>query len=427
MTLPAIRLPRRVGSNARSLVLGNAVYAAGQWVQLVVLARMGGAAAVGEYAFALALTAPVMNFAGLHLRALQATDAKGAYAFREYRRLRVVTTVAAMIAIALIAGGAGYGPEVWRILVPVSAMRAADALADVYQGVWQRHERMSVSAWALTLNSVCSVTFMGVAALLGGGVPGAAVGAALGSVVALVFTHAVTVTDRQLQALVDEHAPASWRRLSRLAAQAAPLGVVLLLGSLQQNVPRYFIRNHGGEVALGLFAAASQLTAAGGMVVAALGGASSPRLASLWTAGDTGSFRSLTRRLVAAGALLGVAGVALAALIGRDVLILVYRPEFGSGAPVLVVLSGAAGMGFVAMFYGYALTSARFIGIQPVVLSVTLLVLVTSCAALVPRHGGIGAAWALAAAHGIQALASGVALRRLGARSGGAHAAALGS
>ena len=61
----------RMRTNVRWNVLGNVSYALGQWLQLVILARMGGPAAVGAYAFALALTAPVMMFASLCLRFLR--------------------------------------------------------------------------------------------------------------------------------------------------------------------------------------------------------------------------------------------------------------------------------------------------------------------------------------------------------------------
>jgi O-antigen/teichoic acid export membrane protein len=105
-------------------------------------------------------------------------------------------------------------------------------------------------------------------------------------------------------------------------------------------------------------------------------------------------------------------GVVLSALTGRWFLVHVYRPEFASGAHMLVVLSAAAGMTVVASMLGYSLTSARVITIQPVLLTVTLTVLVACCTAIVPRWGGEGAAWALLAATSAHALVSWLALRR---------------
>lgn len=403
----------RVKRNVSWNLLGSVAYASGQWLQLVILARMGGPAAVGTYAFALALTAPVMVFASLCLRFLQASDARGAYTFREYLSLRGATTVVAVFLILMIGWVTGAARDAWPVLLPLCAMRAADALSDMYYGLWQRAERMSLIAWGLVLNSAGSVALMTVASILDGGVPGAAVGAALGSYAALLFIYFRTASDVELRcAITSDAGPVAWRRVFHLSREAAPLGFTVLLCSLQQNVPRFFVQYYAGAAALGVFAAAGQLTATADLVGGALAAAATPRLGVHRARSDASSFRKLTRNLVVAGGLLGALGVALSALAGRWFLVHVYRPEFASGAGMLVVLSAAAGMGVVASLLGYCLTSARVIAIQPLLLTVTLTVLAACCFAIVPRWGGDGAAWALLAATSVYALASWLALRR---------------
>jgi O-antigen/teichoic acid export membrane protein len=403
----------RMRTNVRWNLVGNVVYALGQCLQLVILARMGGPAAVGAYAFALALTGPVMMFASMSLRFMHASDARGMYVFREYLYLRCITTVAAVFVVMIFAGVSGVSHEFWSVLLPVCCMRAADALSDIYYGVWQGHERMSVIAWAMMLNSVSSVAFMTAGVALGGGVPGAAVGSALGSCAALLFVRVRTASDSEVQrAVTSGSGPIAWRRVLRLSVEAAPLGFILLLSSLQQNVPRFFVQRFAGEAALGLFAAASQLTTAAEIVGGALAGAAGPRLARLFANGEIGSFRNLTSKLAAIGLALGAVGVLLSLLAGRWFLVHLYRPEFASGTRMLVVLSAAAGMVLVTSFLGYALTSARVITVQPVLLMITLTVLVMCCVLVVPRYGGDGAAWALVAASSAYALVSWLALHR---------------
>jgi O-antigen/teichoic acid export membrane protein len=201
--------------------------------------------------------------------------------------------------------------------------------------------------------------------------------------------------------------------MTRLAVEAAPLGFTILLGSLQQNVPRFFLAHFGGDAALGVFAAASQLTASGDVVVGAAGAAVGPRLAVLRASGEARAFRRLTRKLVVSGAFLGVAGVVLSAVAGRWILELLYRREFGSGAPILVGLSAAAGIGFVASLLGYSLTAARVLTVQPALLAIALTTLVAGCAVLVPRYGGAGATMALIVASTVQAFLAWLALRKV--------------
>lgn len=411
------RPPRAMRSNVRWLFFGNVAHALAQWLQLGILARLGGAAAVGAYVFALALTGPVMMLANLQLRMLLATDTRLAYSFQVYRRLRIVATAAALAAVALIALASADARAAWPVLLPVCSLRAFEAFSEIYYGLWQRRERMAVVGQSLALNAASSVVFMAGAWLLGGDIPAAAAGAALGSLAGLGYAYARTSTDPEVRR--DAAAPPtaeSWGRVGRLAIEAAPLGVIILLVSLQQNVPRYFIQHYWGPSALGLFAAANQLTTAGGLVVGALGSAASPRLAALFGLGESRPFVTLTRKLALGGAVLGIAGVALSALVGRQVLMILFRPEFGEGAPVLVVLSAAAGFGFVATLYGYALTSVRSIVIQPMVLAVTLTLLVVTSAFLVPAHGAAGAAWAVVVSSVAHAIASAAALRHAHAR-----------
>lgn len=245
-------LPERtkgVRRNAQWLLLGNAVYALGYWLQFMILARTGGAAAVGSYAYALALTTPPIGFASLQLRGLLATDANGAYAFREYLALRTAAIAAALMAILVIALTSARTPGVLPVIIPVCLMRTADALSDIYYGWWQRRERMALIGLGVAISGTASVLLMGVAALLGGSVSFAASGAALGSCGALAFVHFRTTAAER--ALPDPKPPApfssfSCRRLLRLAAEAAPLGVITLLGSLQTNVPLYFVRLGAG-------------------------------------------------------------------------------------------------------------------------------------------------------------------------------------
>ncbi len=70
-------LTRSLRSNFVWTLSGNLVYAACQWGMLVVLARMGNAEMVGQFALALSIITPVLMFTNLQLRSVQATDARG--------------------------------------------------------------------------------------------------------------------------------------------------------------------------------------------------------------------------------------------------------------------------------------------------------------------------------------------------------------
>src|SRR4051812_45337492 len=79
---------------------GNLIYAGCQWGMLVIIAKLGSAELVGQFALGLAITAPVLMFSNLQMRGIQATDAKREYSFGDYLGLRLLTTLLALLIIA---------------------------------------------------------------------------------------------------------------------------------------------------------------------------------------------------------------------------------------------------------------------------------------------------------------------------------------
>jgi hypothetical protein len=78
---------------------------------------------VGQFALALAITAPIILFANLELRTVQATDARGDYRFNEYFGVRLLTTILALLAIAAVLLIADYSREVAIIIMLVGIVK----------------------------------------------------------------------------------------------------------------------------------------------------------------------------------------------------------------------------------------------------------------------------------------------------------------
>src|ERR1035437_397971 len=79
---------RRVLSNIKWTFIGNALFAASQGAMVVVLARCTNPQTVGTFALAMAITAPVMIFFNMQLRAVIATDVTGKYELHQYFQTR---------------------------------------------------------------------------------------------------------------------------------------------------------------------------------------------------------------------------------------------------------------------------------------------------------------------------------------------------
>jgi O-antigen/teichoic acid export membrane protein len=100
---------------------------------------------------------------------------------------------------------------------------------------------------------------------------------------------------------------------------------------------------------------------------------------------------------------LGGAGVLVAVIAGREILTLLYRPEYGQQADLFVWLMVAAGMGYMSSFLGYGMTAARYFRVQMPLFALVTGSSAISCLWLIPTMGVRGAAIALIVGAVVQA------------------------
>src|SRR5262249_28329886 len=250
---------------------GNVGYAACQWAVLVVVARLGSATDVGRLALGLALSAPVVILANLQLRAVQATDARREQPFGVYLGLRLVTTPAALVALAL---GLGYDGGTLAVVLAIGLAKGFEAVSDVVFGRLQQAERLRQIAVSMLARGALTVAAVGVAL----GATGSLAVAMLA--MALVWGVWLATYDLPRAARVASLRPRlDAAPLGAVAWLALPLGCVSFLNSLATNLPRYALEAHAGTAALGRFAALAYLVVATTQPVVALGAATTPRLA----------------------------------------------------------------------------------------------------------------------------------------------------
>ncbi|KYC37084.1 polysaccharide biosynthesis protein [Scytonema hofmannii PCC 7110] len=388
--------PLTLGRNFSWTFAGNLVYAACQWCILVALAKLGTPEMVGQFTLGLAVTAPIVLFANLQLRAVQVTDAKNQYLFSDYLGLRLVTTALALVMIVFVTIIAGYRWETSIIILVIGLAKALESFCDLIYGLVQQHERMDCIAISLMLRGLLSLVLLSGGVYLAGSVMWGAVGLAVGWAVVLVFydiRNAVLILNNSI-ALQPR-----WRlkTLLQLVWLALPLGFVMMLISLNTNIPRYIIEQYLGERELGVFAAMAYLTVVGGMVVNALGESASARLAKYYADEDGAAFWQLLLKLVAIGFLLGVFGVLVAVVMGREILTLLYQSEYALQADVFVWLMVAAGIGYVGSFLGSGVTATRQFDQFPIPFLVATIMTAGFSWLLIPRYSLVGAAWAVCA------------------------------
>ncbi len=387
---------------------GRLVYALCQWLMLLVLARLGGLEAVGRFALALAVTGPIVLFSNLGLRHVQATDADGLYDYADYLAVRGWTTIAALAVLAVVIPLANYPGETAQVIALVALAKGFESMSDVVYGLEQVHHRLDLTTRSLCLRGVAGVAAMTLGYWLTGSLI-AAIAAMTAAWAACYLLHDLAAQRRLLAESRPDAAPAAPRRTSstmarrrRLVWVGLPMGVVALLISLNVNVPRYFIEAWLGDALLGAFAAMFYFVVVGSLVVNGLGQATLVNLAAYHASGQRRAFFRLLGRLVTASLGLGMAGVLVSWLLGRQLLTLLYGEAFARDTRLFVwiMIAGALNYAASALFYG--VTARRIFVGQAVLYAAVTAVNTGACALLIGGHGVLGVVWAWIAALVVQ-------------------------
>ena len=382
---------------------GNTIYALCQWGMISSLAKLGTTSEVGQFALALAITAPVYMLTNLSLRSVQATDARSEFTFSAYFTLRSIGAGVGLLTVAVIVFVMGHDWRTSAIIMVIGLAKAVESFSDVTFGLLQKHERLDQVAISVMLKGICSLAaFCAVYIWLRSVVLACT---ALFVMWLLVFL----LYDRRLARNIEGNAPFvahESRPLLALAKLAAPIGVVMAMTSLNANIPRYAIQHYRGSGELGIFAALAYLIVAVGLVVNALGQSVVARLSRDFAAGNVKQFIRILKHMCLLGICLGGTGIVAAALCGRTVLRIIYGAVYANHLYLLILLIGASGITAVGSFLGYGMTAARRFRAQVPVTAATM----ATCAGLVlvftPRWGMTGAALAMLFAGMVQIVGS---------------------
>ena len=396
--------------------VGNAVYAAGQFLTLMLLTKLVRPQLVGQYALGLAVVYPVMMFTNLQLRSVLTSGSRQHIHFSNYLGLRVLTTSLAFVIIFAVAQILGYDRELTIVVLMVGLAYAIETFSDVYYARLQWHDRMAEISKSMIARALLTVLGLAVATYLTRSLLWGITSIVLARGVVL-FAYDVRVGSQALSGRPkcssrDDALECRFDRkeLLELFWVSLPLGIVVLLGCLNSSLPDLFVMHALGERKVGIFAAIGFVVSAGNMVVLSLGQAAFTRLARSSAAGNLTAFHSLLAKLVASGAALGVIGMIVSKIAGREILTLLFRPEYAERADLLPWMMAAGGVLFMAESLGYGLTAANFYRSQVVLNVVANVCLVAACYWLVQRQGLLGAILAMLIGAIVQFAASVVVL-----------------
>ncbi|GAA2717022.1 lipopolysaccharide biosynthesis protein [Aeromicrobium ponti] len=372
-------------------LIGSLVYAFSQWIVLVLIAKLGNPEMVGIYSLGLAITAPIMMLTNLQLRAVQATDTTNEYSINEYYGLRIVTSFLSIVFSLIVIFINGYSIYKSFVIFLILISKVLDSYSDILYGYLQQRERMDYIGKSRIIKGIVTFLVMWIALLTTNDLITSLI--ILNGSWLLIFI----VYDRKSVKLFIENITPKFNITTqkKLAIFALPLGIVVMLGSLNTNIPRIIIEEYLGEVKLGYFAAIAYLMVTGGILVNSLGQAVAPRLAMLFNNNMHRELKSLLFRVVLAGLSIGIMGTFGSIFFGEIVLKIIYDNSYSNYNDIFILVMIAAIFDYSGSFLGYGLTAMRIFKVQPYLGSIGVLSSLIFALILIPLIELRGAAYTM--------------------------------
>lgn len=377
--------------NASLALIGNAIYSACQFCVLIAITRLGTAQDVGLFALALAVTAPVLMLANLQLRSLLASDARQESHFTHYLILRLGTTILAIIGLVVFAFLCHRDAGEFQTILALTVAKSVEAIGDIGYGLLQRHERLGSITRSLVLKGIVGLVAF-VTCFASTANVALAVWSMAGAWLVLLLLVDLPAVTRFMETK-ERHPALSFREVWHLCRRAGPMGAVAGMLSLAGILPGYLLELWHGSTALGHFSPLVYLLAVGNLVVMSVNGAALPRLATYHATNNRHGFRWLVLKLMGITLALTTLTLITVAGAGGTIITVIYGPAYAGDASVFLLLSVAAGLGWVASAGGYCMTAARVLLPQLPLSAAATLAGIISGWWLIPDRGMVGAVW----------------------------------
>lgn len=378
--------------NVSWVLFGNVVHSGFLWGCMVLMARTGGPAMIGQWALAWAICTPIIMFARLHLRTLLAADARHEFPFGAYLGLTLFMAAPALLATGCVVIVSGYDAATALVIGLVFLMNAFESISEIFYGLFQLQDQLDRVGKSLALRGGLSFALFTAGLAVTGSLVGGLVGMTAGWGLVLV-----SYDLRQGTQFAGGDLLPCWGTLPmpRLLALSLPVGVVTTVIALNSCLPRYFLESSWGPDALGVFSAIATLMVPGSLIATATSQVAIPRLARSYLHGRTRVFAAELLWLLVLGIVLGAAAVLVAVVGGSALLGLIFGPAFGEHADLFLWMMVAVGPTVVNCYLGAAVNAMRLFRIQlPIHLVINGLVLPLSWW-LIQTYGLRGGAWTL--------------------------------
>lgn len=237
----------------RGTMLWNSVslvyYLACQWIITVLVTRLAGYHAAGNFSIAMACTGAFFSLAQFGVRQFQVSDIKKEYSSGTYIAARLVTCIAALILCTSYVFLYGYDKQQAICILLYMLFKLMEAVVDVFQGIQQTAWRLDIAGISYFARGTLTVLIFFVLLRQGYSLNSAVMG--MSSVSMLVILVWDIPQTKRLERIKPE-----WRfeNIFRILKTCAALLVYTISTSIITYIPRQMAAQVVGIEQLGIYA-----------------------------------------------------------------------------------------------------------------------------------------------------------------------------
>lgn len=371
-------------------LLGNTIYSLSQWGLIISMTRFGNLEMVGFYSLGLAITTPILMFTNLELRTIQAT-AESNYKFSNFLALRILTSILFIIILLTIVLIRNDDYYTTLIIFLIGISKIIESFSDLTYGVYQQKERMDFISISQIVRGVISFLVVTIVLLLTNSLPFALVALLLCGLFTFIFYDSIKIIN-----FVSNVKPVyNFEIIKNIFLKSLPLGIAVMIVSLNINLPRLFIEGYISNQALGVYASIFYLVLIGSKFINAVGQAMLPRLANQHKKREYNLFNKTLLILLLFSLGIGVLSIIVSFYFGEVILLTIYGEAFVSYGNLLFLFMIYATLNFISYSLMIALNAIGSFKIQPYLGTFWLIISVFSLLYFVPKYELIGAALTL--------------------------------
>ncbi len=339
-------------------LIGNLVYAACQYLILLIFIKVFPTEDVGMFIYAGAFTTPLMMALDMQLRNFYITDPSTHLKLNDYLSFRSFFNLIGVLGLFLAA--IFFKPEYVWVIFLVSLIKVFESQIDLMYGVYQKGHRLDYVAYSRILRGVAAVITVLIVSLFFENLIISLVSYVCVWLLIYLFYERKKVVQRgfvtyeSLRLIIVKK-----ENLKKLLVLCSPIFLAILIDKYYLNYPRLKVEDILGVEMLGVFGSLLYFKSMGGQFISSLAQSAIPKLSNYILEKKIKSFNKLLFKMVLIGFFIGALLSVIAYIGGENLLLLLYNEKYAKYSNVLLVVLLGATITFSYIFIATALTCIR--------------------------------------------------------------------